>query len=250
MDITICDSADDLGKRAAEAGATHIRNALTETGRAVIALAAGSSQIGMLQHLVQAPDIDWSNVIAFPLDEYVGLSVKHPASFRRYLLERFVNVLPTSIGAFYHIDGKADDPVTEAVRVSRLIRNESLDVAFVGIGENGHIAFNDPPADFDTEEAFLVVDLEERCRLQQIHEGWFEQLKDVPTEAISISVHRILTSAQIICTVPEERKAAAVKAAVEGGITAQVPASILQRHKHCHLYLDQDSASQLKELEH
>ena len=140
MDITICESADELGRRAAEAGATHIRHTLAEQGRAVITLAAGRSQIGMLEHLIHAPDIDWSKVIAFPLDEYVGLSVKHPSSFRRYLLERFVNVLPTPLGAFHHIDGKAKDPSTEAVRVSRLIREESLDVSFIGIGENGHIA--------------------------------------------------------------------------------------------------------------
>ena len=137
--------------------------------------------------------------------------------------------------------------MTEAVRVGRLIMKETLDVAFLGIGENGHLAFNDPPADLDTEEPFLVVDLEERCRQQQIHEGWFTQLDDVPTEAISISVHRILTSAQIICTVPEKRKADAVKAAVEGDVSAQVPASILQRHEHCHLYLDRDAASMLKD---
>jgi glucosamine-6-phosphate deaminase len=220
MDITICESADELGLRAASEGAAQIRTALAEQNRAVIALAAGSSQIGMLAHLVQAPDIDWGNIIVFPLDEYVGLSSKHPASFRRYLLERFVNLLPTPLGAFHHLKGDAEDPMTEAVRVGRLIMKETLDVAFLGIGENGHLAFNDPPADLDTEEPFLVVDLEERCRQQQIHEGWFTQLDDVPTEAISISVHRILTSAQIICTVPEKRKADAVKAAVEGDVNA------------------------------
>ena len=211
----------------------------------MVALDAGNWQMEMLSHLVTAPDVDWGQVIVFPLDEYVGLPSKHPASLGRRLSERFVEHLPSSLGAFHQIDALADDPVAEAVRVSRLLRREELDAAFVGMGENGRIAFNDPPADFDTEEPYLVVDLDQRCREQQIHEGWFGRLEDVPEEAISMSVRRILTSRQIICSVSGQRKAASVKAAVDGEVTAQVPASILQQHDHCHLYLDGDAASEL-----
>lgn len=246
MEITVSESAEELARCAAEDGAACIRTALQERDRAVIALAAGSSQLRMLAHLVEAPDIDWSKVVAFPLDEYVGLSRKHAASFRRYLLERFVEPLPVALAAFHHLDGAAEDPMNEAVRVSRLLRKETLDVAFIGIGENGHIAFNDPPADFDTEVPFLVVDLDTRCREQQIHEGWFETLEEVPEEAISMSVHQIVSSKEIICTVPEGRKADAVQRALEGKVSSQVPASILQKHEHCRLYLDQESAGKLK----
>ena len=246
MDITVCDTPEELAHCAAEDGAVRIREALEERDRAVIALAAGSSQIGMLNHLVAAPDIDWGKVIVFPLDEYVGLSSKHPASFRRYLLERFVDRLPSALRAFYHIDGMVDDPSREAVRVGRLLQKETLDVSFIGVGENGHIAFNDPPADFDTEVPFLVVNLDARCRQQQIHEGWFEQLDDVPEEAISMSVWQVLSSKILICAVPEARKAEAVQRALEGKVNAQVPASILQEHEHCHFYLDLESSALLK----
>ena len=149
-------------------------------------------------------------------------------------------------GAFYHIDGMNEDPVKEAVRVSRLMQKETLDVGFIGIGENGHIAFNDPPADFDTDVPFLVVDLDERCRLQQIHEGWFKALDEVPEEAISMSVRQIMSSKHLVCTVPEARKAEAVQRALEGKVNAQVPASILQHHEDCRFYLDQESSSLLK----
>ena len=246
MEITVCDTPEELAHCAAEDGAARIRVALEERDRAVIALAAGRSQIGMLSQLVAAPDIDWGKVIVFPLDEYVGLSSKHPASFRRYLVERFVERLPSSLRGFYPIDGMKEDPVNEAVRVSRLLQKETLDVSFIGIGENGHIAFNDPPADFDTEVPYLVVDLDERCRQQQIHEGWFEELDEVPEEAISMSVRQIMSSKHLVCTVPEARKAEAVQRALEGKVNAQVPASILQEHEHCRFYLDQESAASLK----
>ncbi len=245
MDITVCQTTEKPGVLAAEAGAEHLRQVLKAKSRAVVALAAGSSQIVMLEHLVRSPGIDWGQVIAFPLDEYVGLSAKHPSSFGRYLQERFIDGLPSDLAAFHGIDGAAEDPVSEAVRVSRLLQREALDVAFIGIGENGHIAFNDPPADFDTEEPYLVVDLDERCRQQQINEGWFPSLEEVPDEAISMSVRQILTSERLICTVSEERKAEAVKAAIEGKVTAQVPASILQEHENCQLFLDEAAAMML-----
>ncbi len=246
MKVIRCDSAEAAGTQAAEAGATLIREALAAKGRAVIALAAGRSQLSMLRHLTQLPDIDWGNVIVFPLDEYVGIGRSHAASFRRYLEERFLSVLPTPIGAFRYIAGQADDPIMEAQRVSRELRNETVDVGFLGIGENGHIAFNDPPADFDTDEPYLVVDLDERCRQQQVNEGWFGAVNDVPEEAISMSVRQILSSEHLVVTVPEARKAEAVKAALEGKVTPQVPASILQEHEQCQIFLDPDSASMLE----
>ncbi len=246
MEITVCDTPEELAHCAAEDGAARIREALEERDRAVIALAAGSSQIGMLKNLVAAQEIDWGKVIAFPLDEYVGLSSRHPASFSRYLLERFVERLPSELRAFYHVDGTEEDPVKEAVRVSRLLQKETLDVSFIGIGENGHIAFNDPPADFDTEVPYLVVDLDQRCREQQIHEGWFEKLDEVPEEAISMSVQQIMSSKNLICSVPEARKAEAVQRALEGKVNAQVPASILQKHEECRFYLDKESSALLK----
>ncbi len=246
MTITVHPTVAEQGRAAAEAGIALLRETLDEKETATIALAAGSSQFAMLQVLTAAPDLPWHRVTAFPLDEYVGLDVTHPASFRRFLWERFVSQLPLPLRAFRHIEGKVDDPTAESVRVSRLLRDREIDVAFIGIGENGHIAFNDPPADFDTEEPYIVVELDERCRQQQIGEGWFAILDEVPHEAISMSVHRLMTSRHLICSVPEKRKAEAVQAAVEGPVTSRLPASILQDHESCRLFLDDESASLLK----
>jgi glucosamine-6-phosphate deaminase len=199
----------------------------------------------MLGRLVSEPGIDWSRVTAFHLDEYVGMSTDHPASFRRYLKERFVDRLPVPIGAFHYIDAELD-PEAECRRLAELIAPVTIDVAFVGIGENGHLAFNDPPADFRTEEPYLVVELDEACRRQQLGEGWFESLEAVPERAISMSVRQIMKSAAIVCTVPDARKATAVARTLNGPVTPDVPASILQRHPDCHLYLDVHSAGELE----
>jgi glucosamine-6-phosphate deaminase len=183
-------------------------------------------------------------VTVFHLDEYIGLPVNHPAGFRRYLKERFAAHIP-GLGAFHTIDGESD-PRVECNRLGEIIRRHPIDVACVGIGENGHLAFNDPPADFETEEAYIVVSLDEVCRRQQLGEGWFPTLADVPTQAISMSIRQIMRSQAIVCTVPDARKAEAVRRTVEGTVTPLAPASILQHHPNCHLYLDPDSAALLQ----
>jgi glucosamine-6-phosphate deaminase len=197
----------------------------------------------MLQELVKAK-VDWSRVTVFHLDEYIGIPETHPASFRKYLRERFVELVHPA--AFYAIDGEAD-PQKECARLNKIIRKHPIEVAFVGIGENGHLAFNDPPADFDTREPFIVVELDEACRRQQMGEGWFPTLEDVPQKAISMSIRQIMKSSTIICSVPDGRKARAVKNTLEEPVSQLVPASILTTHKDAHLFLDQRSASLLKQ---
>jgi glucosamine-6-phosphate deaminase len=242
MDIKIMPDKAQMGKAAAAAGAEHIRRAIAARGDANIIVATGASQFEMLSALVQHPDINWNRVTGFHLDEYVGLAIDHPASFRGYLWQRFVSKLPLPLKAFHFLNGEGD-PRAECRRVAEIIRSHSIDVAFVGIGENGHLAFNDPPADFETEEPYLVVQLDEACRRQQLGEGWFPTFDDVPKQAISMSVRQIMKSRVIVCTVPDERKAEAVRNAVKGDVTPQVPASILQRHDECVLYLDKPAAS-------
>jgi glucosamine-6-phosphate deaminase len=233
------------GAAAANDGAAAVRAALGERSRANIVLATGTSQFEMLDALVREPQIDWHRVTAFHLDEYVAIPVSHRASFRLYLWQRFVTRLPLPLRAFHWIDGEAD-PARECARLGAIVRRHPIDVAFVGIGENGHLAFNDPPADFETDEPYIVVELDEACRRQQLGEGWFQTLDDVPRRAISMSVRQILSARKIVCTVPDSRKAEAIRAAVEGPVTPLVPASILQRHPDATLHLDADSASLLK----
>ena len=245
MDVKIMPDKASMGKAAASAGAEHIRRALTERGRANIIVATGASQFEMLAALVAEPGINWNHVTGFHLDEYVGLPVSHPASFRGYLWQRFVSKLPLPPRAFHFLDGERD-PKAECQRVAEIIRRHPIDVAFVGIGENGHLAFNDPPADFETEEPYLAVQLDDACRRQQLGEGWFPTFDDVPKQAISMSVRQIMKSRAIICTVPDERKAQAVRNSVEGEVSPKTPASILQKHNHCTLYLDNAAASQLR----
>ena len=207
-------------------------------------MATGASQFEMFQELTQAR-VNWSVVTAFHLDEYIGLPATHPASFRKYLKERFVDLI--SLKEFHYIDGEAD-PSEECARVGALISQYKIDVAFIGIGENAHLAFNDPPADMKTEEPYIVVNLDRACRNQQYGEGWFPSFDDVPETAISMSVQQILKSCSIICTVPDERKANAVKDALENGVTSQIPASVLKTHKHSFLFLDKGSSSTLKRI--
>lgn len=245
MNISVSETKEQLGAKAAATGANRIRQALDVRGEANVVLATGASQFEMLNHLRTA-DLDWTKVTAFHLDEYIDLARSHPASFRRYLKERFVDPLPAPIGTFHYIDGERD-PAEECQRLSDLLRDVTIDVAFVGIGENGHLAFNDPPADFETEAPFIVVELDRACRQQQLGEGWFDSLEDVPRRAISMSIQQILTSDTIVCTVPDARKAEAVRNALEGPVTPEVPASILQEHEDCYLFLDTDSASKLEE---
>lgn len=244
MQLILSPDKRACGMAAAESGGRLLRAALDRSGHATIVLATGASQFDMLAHLASLPDIAWHRVTVFHLDEYAGLPITHPASFRRYLWERFVRTLTLPLRAIHYIDAETD-AAAEAVRLSDLISGNRVDVAFVGIGENGHLAFNDPPADFETTAPYHIVTLDEACRRQQLGEGWFATLDDVPRTAVSMSIHRIMASEAIICTVPEARKAHAVRAAVEGPVTPAVPASILQRHAHTALFLDAESASGL-----
>jgi len=195
----------------------------------------------MLSELVKE-DIDWSVVTAFHLDEYIGVADTHPASFRKYLKERFVDIV--SPKEFIYVNGESD-PYQECLRLGKLLSQYPIDVAFVGIGENSHLAFNDPPADFDTEEAYLVVWLDQECRRQQMGEGWFPTFDDVPKQAISMSIRQIMKSKAIVCSVPDLRKAEAVRKTVEGTISPLIPASVMRNHEATWLYLDKDSASLL-----
>ena len=202
MNINVSETKQEMGKRAAEQGAQLIREALRKNGSATIIVATGASQFEMLSELVKQPDIRWDKITAFHLDEYVGMEITHGASFRKYLWERFHSKLPLPLVAFHYINAEKD-PHGETKRLGELIKQKNVDVAFVGIGENGHLAFNDPPADFETEQPYLVVDLDEACRKQQLGEGWFPTLNDVPKQAISMSIRQIMKSGAIICTVPD-----------------------------------------------
>ena len=246
MKVRIFDEKVSLGNAAAAAGAEKIRAALRERGTANIILATGASQFEMLSALLREPGINWNQVRIFHLDEYIGLPIDHPAGFRKYLWKRFVSQLPVPPAAFYPVDGSADDPAAACAELGAVISRYPIDVAFIGIGENGHIAFNDPPADFETETPYLVITLDEKCRRQQLGEGWFPTLEDVPERAISMSVRQILKSRAIINTVPDLRKAEAVRDALEGELTNRCPASILRTHADVTTFLDRDSASLLE----
>lgn len=243
-DIRIVADKDTLGRQAAELGAEAIRAAIARHGHANIIVATGASQFEMLIHLVAAEGINWSKVTAFHLDEYVGLSEEHPASFRRYLRLRFVAPVGGKV-EFIPVDGEGD-PLAETRRLNGLIAGRRIDVCFAGIGENCHLAFNDPPADFETEEPYIVVTLDEACRNQQFGEGWFPSFEAVPERAISMSIRQIMKSELIILSVSDERKAKAVRAAVEGPVSPLYPASILQRHANAVLFMDPPAAALLK----
>lgn len=230
-----------MGAAAAAHGVSKLQAVLAEKGSASFIVATGASQFEMLAKLAEA-DLPWNKLTGFHLDEYVGLSINHEASFRKYLWERFVSRLPLPLAAFHFLDGE-EDADAECRRASELIEQTSIDVAFVGIGENGHLAFNDPPADFETDQPYLTVDLDDACRQQQFGEGWFPTLDAVPRQAISMSVRQIMKSDAIVCTVPDERKAEAVKNATQGPVTPEVPASILQEHPDCRLFLDVAASS-------
>jgi len=244
MKISAHLDADVMAKVAADAAARILRDAIQRQGRAAFVAATGASQFNFLKHLVAAPGIAWERTTMFHLDEYIGMSADHPASFRRYLRERLTGKVP--IGTVHFIAGDAPDLATELARLNRTIAAVAIDVAFVGIGENGHLAFNDPPADFTTDIPYIIVKLDDACRRQQFGEGWFKTLDDVPREAVSMTVRQIMASAHVICTVPEKRKAQAVKACLEGELGPLIPASILRTHPSCSLFLDKDSASLLK----
>ncbi len=243
MNIHIAPNAYDLGRAAGAAAAQIIRKAIDTNDAANIILATGASQFETLNQLVGEKDIDWSKVIVFHLDEYIGLPLSHPASFRKYLQERVLSKLP-SLKMAWLIDGEAEAN-EECTRLGKIIGKHAIDVALIGIGENGHLAFNDPPADFESEAPFIIVKLDEACKRQQLDEGWFNTINEVPDFAISMSVKQILKSKHIICSVADTRKAQAVKNTLENAVSNYCPASILQLHASCDLFLDQYSAALL-----
>ncbi|MCD0459235.1 glucosamine-6-phosphate deaminase [Roseiconus lacunae] len=242
MKTIVAPNAKEMGRYAAEHAAANLRQAIADKGKANLIVATGASQFEVLDHLVSQDGIDWSRVDGFHLDEYVGIGNDHPASFCRYLKERFVDRVP--LASFLFLDGKAN-PAETIQNASEVISQIDVDVAMVGIGENGHLAFNDPPADFETEQPYLLVELDEPCRLQQVGEGWFGSLEEVPTHAISMSVKQILKTKHIYCSVPDERKASAVSKTLSGPVTPDVPASILADHPGTTLVIDEAAASQI-----
>jgi glucosamine-6-phosphate deaminase len=232
----------ELARAAAEQASTAIRDAITERGLARIVAATGSSQFEFLEALTASAGIDWQKVELFHLDEYIGIPMTHPASFCKYLQKRVID--KTGITMLHLLNG-AVDPTETIRRASESIKTTPIDVTFAGIGENGHLAFNDPPADFETNDPYLIVNLDEACRRQQVGEGWFADLSAVPRQAISMSVRQILKSRAIISVVPDARKAQAIKACFEGPISPLAPASILRSHASATIYLDRQSATLL-----
>jgi glucosamine-6-phosphate deaminase len=247
MNVNIQQDAKNLGIEAGKKSAALIREAIKTQGSANIILATGSSQFETLKQLILENGIEWNKVTMFHLDEYIGLPLSHKASFRKYLKERFLDKVP-ALKSVNLINGEAN-PEEECKRLGDLIRKSPIDVALVGIGENGHLAFNDPPADFKTEKPYIVADLNKACRQQQVNEDWFESFEEVPKQAISMSVKQIMLSKHIVCSVPDVRKAKAVKDSMEQPVSNLYPASILQNHPDCYLFLEESSASLLTKKE-
>lgn len=245
MHIQILPDAKSCGHAAANRAATIIAETIASRRYCRMVFATGASQFDLLAELVTRP-LDWHSISGFHLDEYLGLGPEHPASFCHYLQQRLASRV--TLREFHWIDGLARNPQAECERLSRLIQAAPIDLALLGIGENGHLAFNDPPADFQTTSPFHVVQLDEACRRQQLGEGWFPNLEAVPKTAISMSVSQILAARYLVCTVPDARKAQAVAAAIEGPETPWLPASILRRHAAVDLFLDRDSASLLQKV--
>jgi glucosamine-6-phosphate deaminase len=243
MLLKIFTDATSLARAAAEDAAASIQKAVREQGRSRLVLATGNSQVQFLEILTAKAEINWTGVEAFHLDEYVGLATTHPASFRKFLLERVIR--KTGIAQYHFVRGDARDLSAAIREVSTQLMAAPIDLAFVGIGENGHIAFNDPPADFETDEPYMVVELDHACRRQQVGEGWFSDISQVPRRAISMTPRQIMKAREIIAVVPDLRKARAVKMCFEGEIRPAAPASILRTHPHATIYLDRDSSSLL-----
>ena len=240
MEIRICENSAALGKSAAKEAAIALRDCISKQGYARLALSTGASQFDTLAALVKE-DVDWSKVEMFHLDEYVDLPITHPASFRLYLQTRFVDLLPTPLKAVHFVDGTKEG----IAQLTEDIRRLPIDVGLIGIGENSHIAFNDPPADFDTKEAYIVVDLDERCKKQQMGEGWFPTLDDVPKQAVSMTVHQILSCKKIISCVPHSVKAWAICQTLKQPVSNTYPATILRTHPDWTLYIDMNSAADI-----
>lgn len=244
MKIVIAQDRAELGSFVAQQAAELLRGKLQAQAECNIVVATGSSQFEVLEALVQQEGVDWSRVNGFHLDEYLGLERSHSASFCGYLASRFVERVP--LKSFFYMDGTL--PANELkAQADNAIGGKQIDLLLCGIGENAHLAFNDPPADFDAQDPYLIVELDEACRRQQVGEGWFDSLEQVPTQAISMSIRQILRAEQIICAVPDRRKAAAVRRSIEEEISPEIPASILREHAQVTLVLDSSSSSELSE---
>ncbi|MDX1930596.1 MAG: glucosamine-6-phosphate deaminase [Pirellulaceae bacterium] len=242
MRIVVAKDRITMGRYTAEKAATHLRQCLSQKTECNLVIATGSSQFEVLDSLVSQPDIDWSRVNGFHLDEYLGIDRSHSASFCGYLAKRVVDRVP--LKSFFYLDGTKLPELLRS-QASEQLAARTIDLLLCGIGENGHLAFNDPPADFATQEPYLIVELDEACRRQQVGEGWFDSLDQVPTQAISMSIHQILKADKILCSVPDQRKAEAVRNTVEGELSPQVPASALKQHADVTLVLDAASATLL-----
>lgn len=242
LSVEIYYNKKDLGKAAADLAEKKINDAISQKGEAVIVFASAGSQIEFIDFLITR-SLDWEHLHVFHLDEYIGISEQHPASFRRFLYDRILDKV--SIGKFYPIEGEKSDSESECTRIDKIFSEKQVDIACIGIGENGHIAFNEPPANFNDEVNFKIIELDNISRMQQVKEGWFKSLDDVPKRAITMTIPAILSSKSIVCSVPDERKAQAVKNTLEGLISPDVPASILRNHPIATLLLDTSSASSL-----
>jgi len=242
MILKVFEDKASLARAAADQAATAVTGAIRDRGKARVIAASAASQFEFLEALTATPGIDWKRVELFHLDEYIGLPMSHPASFCKFLQERLIG--KAGITSYHLLNGE-ENPVKVIHETSKFLSAAPIDVAFVGIGENGHLAFNDPPADFETEEPFIVVNLDEACRLQQVGEGWFKDLSTVPTQAISMSVRQVMKSKEILAVVPDARKAHAIKACFDGEINRMAPSSILRTHPSATVYLDRHSAALL-----
>jgi glucosamine-6-phosphate deaminase len=244
LKVSVFENKSLLARAAADLAEKYITHAIDKQGQAVIILATGASQFEFLESLTQR-QINWQKVVAFHLDAYIGITEKHPASFRRYLRERIIDKV--GLAHFYFIAGDCEDVESECARLDTLFDQYSVDVAFTGIGENGHLAFNEPPASFDDRMNYKIVRLNEASRRQQLGEGWFDRLEEVPKKAVTMTISAIMASKSIICTVPDMRKAEAVRKTLMEDISPWCPASILRKHSASNLFLDQASASLLHE---
>jgi len=244
MTVGIYDSNSALGQAAAADFAKIVKEEVADRGEASIILASGNSQFTFLQALQNHPDIPWDKISAFHMDEYLGMSADHPASFRRFLREKIANIFQPR--ASFGMRGDAPGVQAELDRYAALLEKHKPVLCVMGMGENGHLAFNDPPADFETKKLIHIVNLDMMCRRQQVGEGHFPTIDDVPTQAISLTIHALLTPPHVIVLVPETRKANAVKAALEGPISEMCPASILRTQEKVKVYLDRDSSALLQ----
>lgn len=240
MNINITRTPEELGKKSAKKIARHLNKAINAHGEANLLLSTGASQFQVIENLVKA-DVDWTKVSMFHLDEYVNLPETHIASFRKYLKERFVSQVPLKKAYFVNGEGDIESNIKE---LSDILKKTIIHVGVIGIGENAHVAFNDPPADFETNESFKVVELDDKCKMQQVGEGWFKSINEVPTQAITMCIKQILSSQIIISCVPHNVKAQAVKNTLSQSVNPNIPATILKTHPNWHLYLDAESAKE------